>query len=467
VTVVSRLLATLVGLVALGPVAGALAQALPPDLRPFVRLDYELILRRYRDPVVRWGEVVDPGMLVEGPRTERRVAGSGSVVTRDGLILTNVHVYRLTAGERITLSEDRKEIVRITPLSREMLVAEIDPRRPLGPAEVKYRARLVAAYPDRDMAVLKITALASGAPLPPRPFSAVPLGNPYAIPLGADLRILGYPAKGGESVTPSRTEFAGFTTGAPDVIDGSFKTLASVAGGNSGGAALHDHRLVGIPTRVSYKAEKGADFAYIHPVTWAIHPLALAALREGHEIPRIDRAWVDSPHNTDVTRTRTLLGGTVRSLMTARPVPGPLVVIHRADRSYEQILALEREVESFRLARKVQELAGTGLPAEALAPLVELPAQTVRELLKAPAGGPHLSADARKYLEGEFYAVRDRPRDGFFLVAAPRKLPLQVVVSAEGFRRIALEHRSGDGLFESLGTISLAPDLMRPDPPGR
>src|SRR5262249_45136276 len=153
----------------------------------------------------------------------------------------------------------RDRLIRQTPVGREMLVAVVDPAQPMEAPTAQYRARLVQAFPERDVAVLKISALASGAPVPSRTFSWVPLANPYAIPLGGDLRIMGYPGKGGLSLTPSHAEFSGFTKNARYTPDGVFKTVASIAGGNSGGAALFSQRLVGIPTLVSDKGEKGAD----------------------------------------------------------------------------------------------------------------------------------------------------------------------------------------------------------------
>src|SRR5207237_567692 len=114
--------------------AAARGQGLPGDLRPFVRLDYEYSVRRYKDPIT---------------------------------------------------------------------AAEVEPKRPLDAPDWKYRAKVIAAYPERDMAVLKITTLASGAPVVKPAFATMPIGNPYGVPLGGELRILGYPDKGGKSLTPT------------------------------------------------------------------------------------------------------------------------------------------------------------------------------------------------------------------------------------------------------------------------
>ena len=455
-------------LLALSPASPARGQALPSDLRPFVRLDWEYSRRVYQNPILEDGKLVDVGVQVAGPTRQADLVGSGTVVTRDGLILTNYHVYEVVLKEVFLKDEQRRDrLIRQTPLGREMLVAVVDPAQPLEAPTATYRARLVQAFPERDVAVLKISALASGAPLPGGTFSWVPLANPYAIPLGGDLRIMGYPGKGGLSLTPSHAEFSGFTRSARYTPDGTFKTVASIAGGNSGGAALFSQRLVGIPTRVSDKGEKGADFGYIYPVTWALEPLVVASLRDRLEIPRIERAWVDSPFNTDVSRTRTFLGGTVRSLMTTRPVSKATVLVHRADRTLSQILALDREVSGVVRQREVRKLLDAGVPPARVASEAGLPLATVNQIAQSTAELA-LSDDARRWLADEFFYVADEPGpDGFFLLPVTRKLAVKLVVSAEGFVDVVQDRTMGDGLYEDVGPIALAPKVMRPGPPAR
>jgi hypothetical protein len=435
---------------------------MPRDLGPFVRLDYEFLYRRYKNPVVREGRIVDPGVLVEGPVKRTETVGSGSIVTPSGLILTNHHVYRVVLDEQKGRNE-AGDLIHVTPTSKEMLVAMLDPQDAMAPPKVKYRARLVAAYPERDVTVLKIAALASGGALPSERHPAVALGNPYGIPLGSQLRILGYPGKGGQTVTPSQTEFAGYARGVAVAQDGSFKTVASVAGGNSGGAALHNQRLVGIPTRVSKKEERGADFGYIHPISWAAQPLAVAALRDREEIPRLERAWLESDHNPDVARTRVFLGGRVKSLMSDKPVPKPEVLIHRADRTLEQITILEREMTLVFIRQLILKFLDSGAPVEDIAAFLGVPVQLVREMAKGPE--PALSADAKQVVAGQFFYASNRPGDdGFFILAVPRGQTLKLVVRAPGFRQVIQDRQAGAGIHEDLGAIALAPEIQRPDP---
>jgi hypothetical protein len=93
-------------------------------------------------------------------------------------------------------------------------------------------------------------------------------------------------------------------------------------GGNSGGAALYDGRLVAIPTRVSLKTDKGSDFGYLHPITWAAQVFAYASLRYGLAVPALDLSWIESSHNTDVARTTSYGGGHIVSGQSRLPVTG-------------------------------------------------------------------------------------------------------------------------------------------------
>ena len=162
--------------------------------------------------------------------------GSGSIVDPSGYILTNAHV----------VTPD-KELPPIANLLISVTQKEDEPPVPAYFAEVAVVDR------DLDLAVLRITRDADGNPVDNATLNlpAIPLGDSDEVHLGMPLRILGYPGIGGETITLTTGEIAGFTS-EPGVKGRAYiKTSATIAGGNSGGAALSDDgSLVAVPTEL-------------------------------------------------------------------------------------------------------------------------------------------------------------------------------------------------------------------------
>jgi hypothetical protein len=432
------------------------AQTWPSDWRPFIRLGFEATRQRYQNPIVDGGRLVDPGVLVESGRVSADGVGSGSVITSDGLILTNFHVATLVLKPRQEVSENRQTLVRVTPLNTGvMLVYELDAKDPLKAPTLQYRARFLAGNEDLDVAILKIFARGDGTPLARKDFAAVALGNPYAIPVGDPLHIIGFPGKGGATVTPTITHFSGYMEGAEGIRDGVFKTLSTISGGNSGGAALYQTRHVGVPSAGTISG-RGAEFGFIHPITWAIQPLALIALRDGQPVPAIDPRWVENEHNPDVTRNQIFLGGKVVSAFTARPVAGARVFFHRPDRSFEQIAALDREATLVLVATQIKRMLQGGLALADVAQRLGLNVEQVRQISQLKLSEDQWSADLKQLAKGEFfYRAARTDAEGFFMVAAPRKQKFRLVADAPQFRQIQEDRTSGDGLFANVGPIQM------------
>lgn len=162
--------------------------------------------------------------------------GSGSIVDSSGYVLTNAHV----------VTPD-KEFPPIANLLISITQKEDEPPVPAYFAEVAVIDR------DLDLAVLRITSDADGNPVNPDAINlpAIPLGDSDEVHLGMPLRILGYPGIGGDTITLTTGEIAGFTS-EPGVKGRAYiKTSATIAGGNSGGAALSDDgALVAVPTEL-------------------------------------------------------------------------------------------------------------------------------------------------------------------------------------------------------------------------
>ncbi len=159
--------------------------------------------------------------------------GSGTFVSPAGLILTNAHVVLPALDYPI-------DLLTVAPTTQE-------DRKP-DPA---YIARVVQADPRLDLAVIKIVSDLNGNPIDPGTmnFPFVVLGDSDRLKLGDALTILGYPGIGGDTITLTSGEVAGFTGEAGYGNRAYIKTSAAIAGGNSGGLAADvSGALVGIPT---------------------------------------------------------------------------------------------------------------------------------------------------------------------------------------------------------------------------
>lgn len=173
-------------------------------------------------------------VLIEGldPAGKVLCLGSGTVVSTDGLILTNAHVVTRDAtcnftrvGVAVTDNDD-------------------------APPQLRYEAGLVAIDPLLDLAVLKVTAPIDPSQALPTTFAAITLGDSDALDIGDPLGVWGYPEIGGETITLTNGTVSGFTAQAGIGERALIKTDAAIAGGNSGGAAVDAAgNLVGIPTK--------------------------------------------------------------------------------------------------------------------------------------------------------------------------------------------------------------------------
>ncbi len=174
-------------------------------------------------------------LLVTVGADGREIAGgSGTLIDPTGLILTNAHVVEQIPGVPYeTLS------VRLTD-------------DPANPPEARYEGTVVAFDSALDLAVVQITADASGAPTTVTDLPTIAIGDSDLVGLGDDIRVLGYPGIGGDTITLTAGSVAGFTAQAGVGNRAWIKTDATIAGGNSGGLAFNDAgELIGIPTLAS------------------------------------------------------------------------------------------------------------------------------------------------------------------------------------------------------------------------
>jgi S1-C subfamily serine protease len=166
--------------------------------------------------------------------------GSGTIITKDGLILTNAHVVG-TPDEQ----DDYDELA--------IGITEAEDR----PASMEYIAEIRAIDYALDLAVIEITEAIDGGEVPEE-FPFVSLGDSDEVGIGDEIRVLGYPGIGGETITFTRGAVSGFTSERSVGDRAWIKTDATIAGGNSGGlAADEDGNLIGVPSVVGSGADSG------------------------------------------------------------------------------------------------------------------------------------------------------------------------------------------------------------------
>jgi len=432
---------------------GSATAQLPDSYRPFVKLGFDGFVEEYRQPLISLhGEIIDPGPLTRQFRRPFTV-GSGNVISTDGLILTNYHVYDFESS--VEYNAQDSVLYQMVPASTEMQVYVLEDNDPLRQPVLKYYAEMLSFDLLRDLCLLRITRDAeTGDEITGTQFDYLEFGNPFAIGFSNELTILGYPTKGGETLTMTEGKFLGYTADAPHALDGSIKTDALIASGNSGGAALHDARLVGVPTRVSDKESLGADFGYIHPITWAVAPFAKAKILFDQDSPAISKEWVLSDYNTDITRSRIFLCGTVYSAQARIPVEDVLVLVYRSDRSFEQISQLDAELRAWHYITSIKQAHMEGYGREMLALGHGIPASEIQAILDLDPDSLDLSVDAKQAMSGEFYFYFQRTdASGYFAAAAPRGQEVVLFADQDGYRSLTRNLTAGDGLYEDLGEV--------------
>ncbi|WP_341926331.1 FHA domain-containing protein [Nocardioides psychrotolerans] len=209
-------------------------------------------------------------------------SGSGSIISDDGLILTNAHVAEPSAP-----GQGASE----TPDPDYLLVSLTSPEDD-KPATATFRAEPIVTDGYLDLSVLQIVADADGNALTPGEMDLpepLPIGSSDDLKTGDEITALGYPSIGNVTASLDRpltvTRGVVSTFQADEVIGterGLIDSDVRLGSGNSGGPSINDDgELIGINTAVitAGSSDAGAitqGSALIRPVDLAEEVLRIA-----------------------------------------------------------------------------------------------------------------------------------------------------------------------------------------------
>lgn len=191
------------------------------------------------DPQVIYANSAQSVVFVMGAAGEAAMSGTGSIIHRDGLVLTNAHVV----------------INKETGEPYERLWVFLKPERLTGNNQKdltrRVTAQLVAADRDLDLAVLKLEQL-------PQAMSVMPFGDSDRVQIGDRVAAIGHPEQGGLWSLTTGVISASFDDYNNVAGKHMFQTEASLNRGNSGGPLVNaEGQQVGINTAIARKAKDG------------------------------------------------------------------------------------------------------------------------------------------------------------------------------------------------------------------
>lgn len=169
--------------------------------------------------------------------------GSGTLVSRDGLVLTNAH--------NTFPSADCPGDILIVAIN-----GQLD-----EPPILRFRAEIAQVEPGLDLALLRIVRELDGRRLEPGslglPF--VELGDSSQVRLDETITIVGYPGIGNDPVAVVRGTISGFVAEPRGGEKAWIKTSAAIPGVMSGGGAYDQQgRLIGVPTTAPLRSAPAA-----------------------------------------------------------------------------------------------------------------------------------------------------------------------------------------------------------------
>jgi S1-C subfamily serine protease len=199
--------------------------------------------------------------------------GSGFIWDDRGHVVTNFHVIQGGSGARVTLSD-----------------------------QSTWRAALVGAFPDRDLAVLRIDA-------PNEKLKAIAVGTSKDLQVGQKVYAIGNPFGLDQTLTTGvisalNREIQSLTA---RTIHGVIQTDAAINPGNSGGPLLDSAgRLIGINTAIFSPSGAFAGIGFAIPVD-EVNRIVPRLIRDGKFVRpvRSSRATSSRPSTASLSRAST------------------------------------------------------------------------------------------------------------------------------------------------------------------
>jgi S1-C subfamily serine protease len=181
-------------------------------------------------------------------------SGSGSILDREGHILTNRHVIEKAGSIQVTLADGGR-----------------------------FLGRLIGTDAQTDLAVIKIEA-------PPERLQVVPLGDSADLRVGQKVLALGNPFGLDHTLTAGIISSLHRTLRAPNgcLMRGIIQTDAAINPGNSGGPLLDtDGRLIGVNTAIFSESGGNIGIGFAIPVNTARRVVS-QLIEKGH----VTRSWL-------------------------------------------------------------------------------------------------------------------------------------------------------------------------------
>jgi S1-C subfamily serine protease len=248
-----------------------------------------------------------------GDNSAPRPRGSGVVIRSDGIIATNNHVITDRRSNSVydeiffTTSADGGDLQRAKAS----------------------RLKTVLVDADYDLALLRVEPESAGnAATKPRPLPVIEMGDSKNAQLLDELVVIGFPEKGGATVTLSEGIIEG-----KDILGNWIKTDARVIHGNSGGAAVNSEgKLIGIPTKVEADDQEIDNNGDGFPDSKRRYG-AVGFLRPSHLLAAMIEQLDNQPARlrSNMTpksltaRAVVSIKGVVRSLNSGKPIAGALI----------------------------------------------------------------------------------------------------------------------------------------------